>query len=433
MLGRISDSKIKLSFVVYLFFYMFAPPLIPKVNMIFFVAAFSLFMLMTKYRNSIKSVLYKSKIISFSVMIFCAFIYIGLIMSIGVFLDPVNPINYIKSGYRFFLLVPVTLICIVYVILRAKELEYGLKEVSKALILAGLIQTLFSVSMALIPQFREFLLNIMYMNTGDSLSQNLWHIQRRYYAFSQNVLDTFGYGTGILAILPLFYGFYIKRYVYCLLTPILLIVPLLNSRTGLVIAFIGILCFLLYTIFKTSFVQLLKMSIITFFLALISIQAINYFSKILPTTMYWVNSGINDAIGFFKGEKGTDSVSIITSQNNWLLPDSYFIFFGTGHNVYEAKGYSHSDVGYVNDIWLSGILGFTFLYSSMVFLFLTAFFKRNVFLIRTLVVFLALSFFVTNIKTIILSYNVGTSIVLLLLFFIIYESNINNSDGVNNY
>ncbi|AIQ37493.1 hypothetical protein R50345_24400 [Paenibacillus sp. FSL R5-0345] len=419
-----------ITFYMYLFCFIFAPPIIPNINFVLIVFAYSFFKIITKYKKEVKDVFRKSKLNTFLNLIIIAYLYILVIILIGVLIDPVNFSNYIKVIYRFFLITPVIITCILYVMLRCKELNYGLHELIKALIFAGLFQAIISISMALIPSVKDFFVSIMYLNTGDTTTQNIWHFKRRYFAFSQNVLDTFGYGTGIISVLPIFYGIYKRKFVYLLLTPILLIVPFLNSRTGLVIACIGIICLIPNVLFLSSLKEKMKFILIITGLIFISSIALNYLNEILPTTMSWVSNGVDDLLAFFNGQdNGTDSVSKLTNTM-WFFPESLFLVFGTGHTVYEATGYSHSDIGYVNDLWLGGLIGSLLLYIPFNYMFLKAFRSKYHQLDRILVVFLLISFFISNIKTVIISYNVGTSVTMLLAFFVIFNDRNYKDKGI---
>lgn len=146
--------------------------------------------------------------------------------------------------------------------------------------------------------------------------------------------------------------------------------------------------------------------------------------------MAWVSNGVDDLLAFLNGQdNGTDSVSKLTNTM-WFLPESLFLLFGTGHTVYEATGYSHSDIGYVNDLWLGGLIGSLLLYIPFIYMFLKAFRSKYHQLDRILVVFLLLSFFIANIKTVIISYNVGTSVTMLLVFFVIFNDRNYKDKGI---
>jgi len=60
------------------------------------------------------------------------------------------------------------------------------------------------------------------------------------------------------------------------------------------------------------------------------------------------------------GHQSTTATSLF-KDDSWRLPRGAGLIFGTGHSVYGVDGYAHSDVGYVNDIWLVGILGSAFM------------------------------------------------------------------------
>lgn len=415
--------KIKLSYVIYIFLFVFAPPIVPKVNFILILFAYSLIQLLTKYKRRVMYAFKQSGALFYTKLMLVSMIYLTVIMFFGFLLDPVNLTNYINTWYRFFMIFPVVITCIIFIILRSEELGYGFKELLKGLIYAGLIQATTTMLMLLFPEFRNFLLKVLYFNTGNELSQNLWHIQRRFYAFSHNVFDTFGYGAGILAALPLFYGILTNKYKYFTFALFLLLVPLFNSRTGLIIFFIGVSCVFPFVVFQTNFKRLFKAIFVFLIMYIVILISFSFLVESFPNTFGWVESGINDVLGFLKGEMGDDSLSVITSSEKWHMPESIWILTGTGHNVYGARGYYHSDVGYVNDIWLVGILGLTLLYLPIITLFIKALKEIKILKARALIVFLMASFFVTNIKTIVLNYNVGTSIVFLITLFMIFNRN----------
>ncbi|MNC45868.1 hypothetical protein D3C75_948580 [compost metagenome] len=166
-------------------------------------------------------------------------------------------------------------------------------------------------------------------------------------------------------------------------------------------------------------------------LVFISIYLFNYISKTLPATISWVNNGFEDMYAFLTGQStGLESVSKL-ANTMWFFPDSFFfLLFGTGHTVYQAVGYYHSDIGLINDLWLGGLVGLFLLYLPFVFIFFKTFSNRASSLNKVLTVFLLISFFTTNLKAVIVSYNVGTSIVLLLCFYLIYTGNLEADNNI---
>lgn len=87
---------------MYLFCFIFAPPIIPNINFVLIVFVYSFFKIITKYKKEVKEVFGKSKLNTFLQLIIIAYLYILIIILIGVLIDPVNFSNYIKVIYRFF-------------------------------------------------------------------------------------------------------------------------------------------------------------------------------------------------------------------------------------------------------------------------------------------------------------------------------------------
>lgn len=92
-----------------------------------------------------------------------------------------------------------------------------------------------------------------------------------------------------------------------------------------------------------------------------------------PKTMQPTFKNIDSISKFlFTGQREperSNTASLLFSKKFWTLPTFPEIIFGTGHTVFSVKGFAHSDVGYVNGLWLCGILGVMILYSLFVKLF----------------------------------------------------------------
>ncbi len=412
--------KIKLTYVTFIFLFIFAPPIVPKINFVIVLFGYALYKLVTKHRKKVMHVISRSGGSLYIKLMFFSWIYLLVIMFFGYLFDAVNISNYLTTWYRFFMIFPIVFVCIFYIIIVSESLGYRYTELLRAIIYAGLLQALITVLMLIFSPFREVLLKIAYINTGDELTQNLWHLQRRYYAFSHSMLDTFGFGTGLIASVSFMYALITKKSRYFVFSIILLVVPLFNSRTGLVVFLIGMFLSIFLLLRQPNVRGITRVIIVASGLSIILYFSYDFLLENFSTTIAWAESGISDFFAFFTGGSGDDSVSVITSSEKWFLPDSFWIFTGTGHNVFEAQGYAHSDVGYVNDIWLAGIVGSIFIYLPITVLFLKALLIADKSQ-KILLLFLIISFYVANVKTIILNYNVGTSCILLIVLFMIYE------------
>lgn len=275
--------------------------------------------------------------------------------------------------------------------------------------------------MMLSPNLKSILLNMMFKNSGDILTQNLWTVERRYWGFANNMFDTFGYGTGIIAGLPFFLA-YKGDYFKLLFFPILFLVPFVNSRTGLIMIMLGgISCLPLYIRYLKK--NIVKLCILLMMMFLVIAVVIFVIGKFYPITSKWVEQGLQGLFGAFSGN-ASDSVGKLLQKDKWYLPDGWNFMVGTGHNIYQAAGYGHSDVGYINDIWLGGLIGAILLYLPFINLFYNVWeSKRDN---RYMAFFLAAGFFCFNIKGQVVAYNTGLCVTLLISFFCISNSQKNN-------
>ena len=127
-------------------------------------------------------------------------------------------------------------------------------------------------------------------------------------------------------------------------------------------------------------------------------------------TAGWFQSGINSISNFLAGNKSydnsNDAMSALFNDDFWKLPPFPRVLIGTGHSLYLAEGYNHSDVGYINEIWIWGIIGCVVFYGTII--------KQCGVLMRNknqlysfIGIFLMLSYFFFNINAAALGYKPG--------------------------
>lgn len=420
-------AKQKLSFIFYLFCLFFSPPVIPKVNIIIFVFIYSLIMLFTKYRNNIKRIISYATIDKF-LLGFVFFIYYLLVITLlNVFLGNSVTINdYILIIYRFFLIVPVLIVCIIYVIARCDELNYDVKDFFLAIILAAFVQGILTILSFIFPGVRNLFIQIMKENTGTGVFNKRWEVNQRFFGFANDMLDGFGYGVGILASLPFTICLYNRKFSYLIFLPILFLIPLLNVRTGLVIFLLGVICSLPLIVGADKKFKK-RLSIIILLILFIMIIGIASIYIIYPATIEWVT---RDFVAIFRfiffdenAPIGTNSVASWFSGSHFTFPSFPEIIFGTGHVIYSTKGFRNSDVGYINDLWLCGIVGSFILYTVLFSLFYRLWSVDKDKLVKVLSVFFLLSFLIFQLKGRAFMANLGTILSLLICFYLIYFYN----------
>src|SRR5699024_2027857 len=114
----------------------------------------------------------------------------------------------------------------------------------------------------------------------------------------------------------------------------------------------------------------------------------------------WIQSGIDEIFSFLKGNE----IGYFEYLNNkFFFPEKMSEFlFGTGHSVFRANVFS--DVGYVNDVWMIGVILTAILYLSYLAVIVSKY-GKTIRTYRFIKIFLALTFIIYNIKGIVIGNN----------------------------
>ena len=308
------NLKIKIPLIIYIFLFLFAPPIIKDINLLLILFFFSFIMIITKYRKEIKNIINIKNLKVLCGLLAIYFIYYFIVIVVNfIFTGKLYLYNYVINLYSMLLVFPVVFVCSLHIILYSKKHKITFNDIIKYIIIAGMIQAFITLVALLFPSVKSFLINIMYNNTGEELYLNKYHTERRMFGFANNLLDSFGFGTGIIAALPLFYS--INNSKKRLITiPFLLLVPLLNSRTGLIMFGLGFIVWLVYIIKTKSLKRYFNIFVLMGVLIIFSIVAISILS---PKTITWI---IDDVLSFFTDKKGT--ADVLFGKNFWKLPSN---------------------------------------------------------------------------------------------------------------
>lgn len=408
-------EKINIEMIVYLFLFMFAPPILPG-NLVFYLAILSSIILLKCYKKELINALKISGIKNFTILIYMYLFYSGII-AISSFIWGENESfnSYITPVYQLILITPIMMICIIHIILWCKKKGFELDILLEHFILAGTIEAIIVLITFISPEIRQICIKIM----GQEWSSNEYMnfiLEKRYFGLANGLYDLFGWGTGLLASLPIFLSKE-KRKKYIWLVPLLLISPLLNSRTGILMFLGAMLCYLLFFNNESAFyfvkkILYLIVSILFICFLLIWIKKYNY------SVFEWILSGID----FLR-------MALTDSQNSDLfrtasVPQFPVIIFGTGHDIYFLKygsSYISSDVGYINYLYISGIVGSIILYSIFISFFIKSIKKSRIKRQRWLLIFFMFSTFIFNFKARPFTHCSATALILTVLFYSLYN------------
>ncbi|MCI6517099.1 MAG: hypothetical protein MR442_07955 [Lachnospiraceae bacterium] len=407
---------------LYLFVLVFAPPIIPYPYL--FLTIISFLALITTHRLTVWNVIRKSGIYEWvSVMALLAIYTIIVPLPISVRCnDIVNISHYISIINRYGVMIVVVSVCVTYLLCKAEQNRYGYEFLIESFIDAGVLEGTCSILAFLFPNVKNFFIFFMKRFSESMLYSNTWYITVRSYGFASTLVDVFGFGVGVIAGICFFYGITGKKK-YIIESVVIAVATLLNSRTGLLIYIIAVVVSILCVLQKRHFRKMLTTVIAIGILAFLSSNII----RIMSTNEYtlgWFQSGINSVFDFINGTGNStgDAMSTLFQDDFWKLPDFPRIIFGTGHSIYRAEGYVHSDVGYINELWLFGIIGCLLLYGKIVEMCMSLKRKSQIELFKYAAIFLLVSYFFFNIKGVALGYNPGAVSVFIIIFVGKYQS-----------
>lgn len=403
---------------LYLFILVFAPPLIPYPHL--FLTIFSALALATTYRGMVWSILKRSGIYNWILKMTLLAIYticVPLAISM-LYNDIVNTSHYISIINRYGVLVVAVSVCVTYVLCKTEKDGYSYKFILESLINAGLIEGICAALSFLFPEIKNIFIFFMKRFSESYLYSNTWYITVRSYGFASTLVDVFGLGIALIAGICFFYGITQKK-IYIFESIVIAIATVVNSRTGLLVYLIAILFSILYVLQKRDLRKIVSLVIAIGILVFVGSKIL----EIISTNEYtagWFQAGIKSIKNVISGNRisntNNDAMGLLFQDSFWRFPEFPRIIFGTGHSLYGVRGYAHSDVGYVNEIWLFGILGCLALYGKIIEMCRTMCRETQIPIFKYAALFLVISYFFFNIKCEVLGYNPGA----VVMFFIIF-------------
>lgn len=411
---KIKEIK-RIYIVLYLFIMVFAPPFLPKTNLI--LSLYSILMILVKYRHIYQQVLLPSGQKRWMASIFFLLAYAVVMIFInGIFFNDMVQIGHYTSLFNRFMVLAATLVpCSTYCICYMKSNHFVAEDFIRFIVYAALVEVVFVFFSFVSGDFHNFLL-IFLRKFGDStLYKNTWYITIRSYGFAGTLVDTFGFGMGILAGITLIYGIFHKK-IYAFFSLIIAAAGTINSRTAIVIYIISIILILSYGVLKGKG-KLLLCSLIGFSIMFILAKLILLFLKNINYATYiWVQNAWHEIRLLLESGESTGTFRILFSDAFWQIPGLFQFLFGSGHSLYGAEGYRHSDVGYINDLWFVGIFGLVFLYGNLFILIRRCCTFISDVSIKLYCAYFVLSFLVFNVKACAIGYNPGMAVMLSVIF-----------------
>lgn len=360
---------------------------------------------------------------------FYIYILISIYILFVVFLNEIREPNiYLNNRmeflYQFFILIPCQFLMSDFFWLKVKKMENQYIKMKHFVFMACNIEGILVVLSYFFPVVRQCFLNIMLKNSGNTRYADMDFISYRAYGFADTLLDTFGYGMGLVVGLCILSKKINKLEIITIILCTFSVI--LNSRTGLAIILISVVM----KLFSIVYGKKLKINVKTILYLSILILVVYVFISsgyISDLTLSWIMGGFESILDFvFRRNSnytlGSMKNSMFT-KDFWTLPNEFLAkLFGTGHScfgTYKINGIA-SDVGYVNYIWVIGILGTCVLMFFIAFLFINKIKNTCCRSEKIDLLFLMISFYFMFIKGNIITYSAGTFIT--ILFFMRKEN-----------
>lgn len=397
--------KVGIPLAVYLFLAIYAPPII-SLNLFHIITVFSLVMIILKYRYLVNEILKKMRCTSMYYIIFINL----FIVALGAFTTLFSHDSRLKDDlmialvYQAVISISEIIISTLYIccVIENNYSQDSGKKFFESIVVAGIIEFLLVMITYLNSNIRTSFLSLMGSNTGLSnlYSNYSEYLNYRGYGFALELLDTFGYGTGIIGGIAFILGKYNKKYYF--FSFCMLIATLLNSRTGLIMMALFISIDFVFgknaTLTRNKFIQILLLMLLAILLWCIILPA--FLNEIFMTTKDEIlKNTARDLLQVLHFNYHT------LQREMWQLPDNViYLLFGTGHLVTSTV----STVGYVNAIWAYGIFGTVLLYTLSLLMYIRTLRRcKHNSLYYNIVFALFIVFFVIQLKMPVFTYSAG--------------------------
>ena len=378
----------KVCFVLYLFMAIFQPNVL-KVGTfkIILLVDFLIFgFMLLKYQK----IVFNKKILllfaGFLPFVFYLFVSVLIHSALHPEMTSAYVNNFISSVIPLF---HAAILCLVMVLLmKVKRIDYS--DIEKMLLYVCLLQLACVILALFSSRIRDVFINIMLSDMeANRIKDFLRFGSTRMYGLARNLFDLFGYIVSILISLVFLKGVSENNNKYKIMAVVLLIIPLLNARTGLVLSIAGfaVVIAFYYTPKKIPYYIIDAVAIVAIVIAL--------FSLLPERNVEWLTKGFEDTLTYLKtGEKVGVYSQIL--EADIVYPSNYLLGDCGAPEVLE--GYSGIDSGYIQCLWRFGIIGSALLFIGYLNMFLMAAVRNRSKKAYCTIAVLAMLFFVYLVK-----------------------------------
>lgn len=387
--------------IILMFIFIYDPP-IQGIQLTNIILPFIYLYLIFNFKTTLRII--KNKQVFF-VLTNLIFVLVYLLLVILVNKEPLNNLGtIILIIFKSF---PFVIFFISYFFKKGKNIFQGVFSLSSIIVI---FQGILAVIAFLFPAVQKVFVNQLLINSNSSIYQSL--SGHRMYGLGLNLNYALPSYQSIMAILMLYFRKAQKK-IYIWFIPIVIFSAIVNARTSIVIISIGLILLLI----EKAENRIRYSSLFLIFLTLLVPLFINPISiSTNNLTFRWIINGLNEIILFISGKGSEGYFGYFTSQNKYVVPNGWNLIFGSGTRIMSRSSLNglQSDIGYVNDIWLGGLVYlFHVIYISILLL-------KNIYLYETknnkssfISCFLFIALAILNIKGVVFSYHPLMNVLLL--------------------
>ena len=421
----VSIKNTEWALLLALFLFVFAPPLLP-IPLIYLLGPVVLLYVYRRVKTPMMGqVINKSHIFAVAKLFLFMTFYMVLVGAVDilfagekdVFLTRLRCFNqvFFLSFFQFGF--------VAYLIYKYNKKNLSFEGSMDLLVKAGILQGICAILAFLLPPVRQ-----LFVTFGDQeLFTNEYFLDTRGYGFSMTLIDTFGYGMGLIAgyIILFKWGKGIDKYLLIALVLILFTIAV-NARTGILVFLIALAIKVLYC--KSIGQFILRLFPISLFL----VASYSILPELLKLgvesdnqTISWICFSFSSVFDLMQESNVSSSdiqeLDFLSSFIN-LPSNPLELIFGTGHYVYDTQsslGF-RTDIGYFNLFWEFGLLGSIIIMIAMFLFMFRPFFLTHDVSIKKICLFNTVTYFMLLMKAILIGYNPGVFVNYLVTFSIYF-------------
>lgn len=418
-------------FIVYMFWAVFQPPILP-ISFIYVFGVITAVLLFINYHGVLKlHTIYSCGLNKLIKLYFIMLVYLVFVGGINILVSSNELMNNrIRCINQLIVLSLIQFMGVWYIIDKAEKKGYGFETVIEKLMLVGGIQGICSIAAYLSPSIRS----AFTVFADQTLFTNAFFVERRGYGFSETLIDTFGYGMGLIGGYLILSNLSKDKIKKIILLFLIFFSIFTNARTGLVILAIAFILKLLQA--EKPIVQLGKLIIAIPILYIIIFIA---FPRLFDMTVHsnnitisWVMRDVQELynILLFGRQTGVSITGASFLSNFGNIPNDILIFlFGSGHSIYDTGSILgfRTDVGYVNSLWEFGLIGTIAIMVGILSWMIKPFFQTKNSFVKSLIILNVASYVIVLLKAILIGYNPGVFVNYLSTALVYYFSNKDSS------